>query len=253
MNELTVALAGNPNVGKSTLFNALTGLRQHTGNWPGKTVGVATGTIHRGDMLVRMVDLPGTYSLCGISEDERIAAQYIQSGQADCVVVVCDGTALERNLILTIEILQRTQSVILCVNLMDEARNRGYYIDQERLSNLLGVPVILTAAGKKTGLDVLIDQLMSLDDLRFAPKCWTDPVQDAKEIASQCVLRKEQKGDWRCVLDRILVSRRRGIPIMLLLLFVIVFIITAKNELCNEVLYFLHILQKPRPPICMHR
>ena len=102
--KMTVALAGNPNVGKSTLFNALTGLHQHTGNWPGKTVGVASGRCHVGDTVFSFVDLPGTYSLAGQSEDERVAAEYIASGSADCTVAVCDGSSLERSLILALQI-----------------------------------------------------------------------------------------------------------------------------------------------------
>ena len=211
-------------MGKSTLFNALTGLRQHTGNWPGKTVGLAYGSFRKGNDRVQVVDLPGTYALSGASEDERIAAEYLESDRADCVVVVCDATALERNLILAIQILQRTQSVILCVNLMDEAKSRGYSVDGEKLSRKLGVPVVLTAAGRKEGIDCLKDQMLSLENLRFAPKNWYDPVNQAKEIAEDCVSKNHPKDDWRLALDRILVSRRRGIPVLLLLLFLIVFI-----------------------------
>ena len=123
--KITVALAGNPNVGKSTLFNTLTGLRQHTGNWPGKTVGVAQGQLHRQGIEYTFVDLPGTYSLDGESEDERIAGEYICSNQADCVVVVCDGSCLERSLILALQILQMCDNTVVCVNLMDEAKHRG--------------------------------------------------------------------------------------------------------------------------------
>lgn len=224
MKELTVALAGNPNVGKSTLFNALTGLRQHTGNWPGKTVGVATGYFKSGETQVNFVDLPGTYGLNGASEDERIAAEYLESGQADCLVVVCDATALERNLILAIQILQRTQSVILCVNLMDEAKSRGYTVDGAKLSNMLGVPVLLTAAGKRHGLNDLIRYILDLENLRFSPKNWSDPVESARIIAQACVSHTPIRDDWRLALDRILVSRRRGIPILMLLVFLIVFI-----------------------------
>ena len=157
--KLTVALAGNPNVGKSTLFNVLTGLRQHTGNWPGKTVGVAVGTGNRRGNRHTFVDLPGTYSLTGASEEERVAAEYIASGEADCTVVVCDGSSLERSLILALQILERTDRVVVCVNLMDEARRRGIYINQRRLSDLLGAPVVLTAAGRKEGLRELLGSI----------------------------------------------------------------------------------------------
>ena len=131
---VTVALVGNPNVGKSTLFNALTGMHQHTGNWPGKTVAVAKGTCRQKHRTFCFVDLPGTYSLEGNSEDEQVAASFIQSGDADCTVVVCDGSCLERNLILALQVLQKAQRVIVCVNLMDEARARGITVDGERLS-----------------------------------------------------------------------------------------------------------------------
>ena len=225
IQKRTVALAGNPNVGKSTLFNALTGLRQHTGNWAGKTVELASGTL-RQDRSFTIVDLPGTYSLEGQSEDERLAARFIDSAEADCVVVVCDGSALERNLILALQIMNRTENVILCVNLMDEAQHRGFVINGELLARKLGIPVVFTAAGRNRGIDELICQIQRMvtsPELRL--RDWYDPVAEAKEIAGQCVSRCAQRDDrWRIVLDRILVSRRRGMGILLLLLLLIVWL-----------------------------
>ena len=222
MQKITVALAGNPNVGKSTLFNALTGMRQHTGNWPGKTVSVARGTRIQDGKKYLFIDLPGTYALHGAGEDERIAGEYIQSGEAQCVVAVCDGSCLERSLILVLQILQLGRPVVVCVNLMDEANARGIHIDRERLSELLGVPVVLTAAGKKRGLRELLQTL----PCAVAPRNdWPDPIAAAQEIAEQCVHMEETKGQgWRLALDRFLVSRRHGIPVMLGLLFLIVWL-----------------------------
>ena len=121
----TVALAGNPNVGKSTVFNALTGMRQHTGNWPGKTVETARGRFSTDAREYLLVDLPGTYSLSAHSEEERVARDFLLSGDYDAAVVVCDATCLQRSLQLALQVLELTPNVILCVNLMDEARQRG--------------------------------------------------------------------------------------------------------------------------------
>lgn len=219
-----VALAGNPNVGKSTLFNALTGLNQHTGNWPGKTVGIAQGTVCRADTCYTLVDLPGTYSLDGKTEDEEIAGQYIKSAQADCTVVVCDGSALERSLILALKVLPLTQRAVVCVNLMDEAEKRGISIDAQSLSQTLNVPVVLTAAGKKEGLEALLAQIRLVS--RQPPQlksCWDDPVAAAEEIAAMCVKQKQTK-DYRTQVDRLLVSRRFGVPLMFLLLLFIIWL-----------------------------
>ena len=138
----TVALAGNPNVGKSTVFNRLTGLRQHTGNWPGKTVERAEGYFSQAGQRFRLVDLPGTYSLAADSPEEEVAGAFLQSGQADAVIVVVDASCLRRGLILALQLRQQTQRLVLCVNLMDEAARRGVTPQTERLGQLLDVPVV---------------------------------------------------------------------------------------------------------------
>ncbi len=150
------ALVGNPNVGKSSLFNALTGLHQHTGNWPGKTVATAAGTCSIDGTFIELIDLPGTYSLSAHSPEEEVAAEYIAFGSADAVIVVCDATALERNLYLALQVMEITDHVVVCVNLMDEAKKRGITVDLPRLSQILGVRVVGTNARQKKTLPPLL-------------------------------------------------------------------------------------------------
>ncbi len=154
--DYVVALAGNPNTGKSTVFNALTGLRQHTGNWPGKTVARAEGGFEFGDKRFKLVDLPGTYSLLASSVDEEIARDFILFGQPDVTVIVADATRLERNLNLVLQILEITDQVVVCLNLMDEAKRHGLMVDDRRLARDLGVPVVPTVARRGTGIPELL-------------------------------------------------------------------------------------------------
>ncbi len=168
--DYVVALAGNPNTGKSTVFNNLTGLKQHTGNWPGKTVGRAEGAFQYANKRFKIVDLPGTYSLLSTSDDEEIARDFILFGQPDVTVIVVDATRLERNLNLVLQVLEITDRAVLCLNLIDEASRHNIKIDDRLLSKNLGIPVIPTAARQGVGIQELLKNIHDVATGQFICK-----------------------------------------------------------------------------------
>lgn len=186
-----IALAGNPNVGKSTVFNNLTGLKQHTGNWPGKTVTNAHGNYIYKDKNYILVDLPGTYSLMANSIEEEVARDFICFGNPNATVVVVDATCLERNLNLVLQTIEMTSNVVVCVNLMDEAHKKGISINLERLSNCLGVPVVGTTALKNKGLDTLMESVHELVYNKVVPKpisiIYDDTIEKAIDIVKSAL------------------------------------------------------------------
>lgn len=237
----TIALVGNPNVGKSTVFNALTNLRQHTGNWPGKTVETASGTYTYLGQTYTLVDLPGTYSLHPGSAEEEVTRDYLLSNEADVTLVVADATCLERNLALTLEILDVAWPVVLCVNLLDEAKKKYITVDLPLLEKELGCPVVGTAARGGEGLDRLREVLAQAAEhpgsrpeaLPFCDdacgeregcdecqECYTSlTMARASAIMSMTVSMDHERAVCRDrALDRVLTGKKTGVPAMLLLL-----------------------------------
>jgi len=247
-----IALAGNPNVGKSTVFNALTHLRQHTGNWPGKTVETASGVYTYAGRTYTLVDLPGTYSLHPGSAEEEVTRDYLLSGQADVTLVVADATCLERNLALALQVLEITWPVVVCVNLLDEAEKKDIRVNLEVLRRELGCPVTGTAARGGAGLEQLREVLAEAAEhpgprpegavcgggCQGCQECQTAlTMARAASIAAKAVdMDPETAGRRDRALDRLLTSKATGIPVMLGLLALVLWLTMAGANVPSQLL-----------------
>ena len=244
-SDIIVALAGNPNVGKSTVFNAMTGLRQHTGNWPGKTVANAQGYASYEGQGYVMVDIPGCYSLQAHSAEEEVAGEFIRSGIPDAVVVVCDAVCLERSLGLALQVMEITEKVVVCVNLMDEAAKKHITIDLRELENRLGVPVVGTAARNAVGIDGICRAVNRV--------CGRNVLRREKKIGRENQIRQGNCPEKICdgiiqfedaeyllpdrKKDRFFTGKRTGIPVMFLLLLLIFWLTIAGANYPSELLH----------------
>lgn len=250
-DDVVIALVGNPNVGKSTLFNSLTGMNQHTGNWPGKTVSIAQGRYTYKGRGYILVDLPGTYSLFSQSEEERVAVDFIRSGQADCTLVLGDATCLERNLNLVLQVMDLTPRMALCVNLLDEAERRKIEVNLDLLEALLRVPVVGTAAGSGQGLLELKELVRNVSDGFFVQRSKSAEEIDFEAISDQYIFElnkraahiaskvvKSEQHDHSRLIDKFALGKWSGYCILAVLLFVIFWITIQGANYPSQVLQY---------------
>lgn len=255
-----VALMGNPNTGKSTVFNRLTGMRQHTGNWPGKTTTLAEGIFTEGKKTFKIIDLPGTYSLEAADNDEQVATRFLRVAGPDVAVVVADATALERNLLLCLQVMALHGRVVMALNLIDEAASRGIKVDAKELSQQLGIPVVPMAARRGQGIGELRRQILKASVSETPAASPTDVelpgseglFRRAGEIIKTCVstTRPRIGIDWRAGLDWLLTSKWTAFPVMMAIFALVLWITIVGANWPSAMLY--HVLVDWMHPILKH-